>query len=165
MLSVQNGQLNIHLIFRYFSFTTGSYRLEEPTKKLSIIDPNTAICKQFLVLHGNHDGEMGQKIDLVIIFDWRVLLTYKDQHVWTAFCKIFSGTPHLTIFGAPKYTKYVCRNGLWEIRLNSIFLKSFSSWLSQYVCRFINKYNSPGKHLCCFEVNLPMSYWITFFLV
>ena len=26
--------------------------------------------------------------------------------VWTAFCKIFSGTPHLTIFCAPKYTKY-----------------------------------------------------------
>ena len=93
--------------FRYFSFTTGSYRLEEPTKKLSIIDPNTAICKQFLVLHGNHNGEMGQKIDLVIIFDWRVLLTYKDQHVWTAFCKIFSGTPHLTIYGASEYaSKY-----------------------------------------------------------
>ena len=27
-----------------------------------------------------------------------------DQRVSTAFCKIFSGTPHSTIFGAPKYT-------------------------------------------------------------
>ena len=26
--------------------------------------------------------------------------------VWTAFCKIFSGTPHLTIFGGPKYANY-----------------------------------------------------------
>ena len=26
-----------------------------------------------------------------------------DQRVSTAFCKIFSGTPHLTLFGAPKY--------------------------------------------------------------
>ena len=30
-----------------------------------------------------------------------------EPRVWTAFCKNFSGTPHLTIFGAPKYvTKY-----------------------------------------------------------
>ena len=39
---------------------------------------------------------------LIITFDWRVLLT-KEQRVWTTFCKIFSGTPHLTVFGAPKY--------------------------------------------------------------
>ena len=38
-----------------------------------------------------------------------VLLTW-DQRVWTAFCTIFSGTLHLTKFGAlkyaPKYAKY-----------------------------------------------------------
>ena len=32
----------------------------------------------------------------------RVLLT-QGQCVWTAFCMIFSGIPHWTIFGLPKY--------------------------------------------------------------
>ena len=34
---------------------------------------------------------------------WLGVLLTKDQRVWTAFCKIFSGTPHLTIFGTLKY--------------------------------------------------------------
>ena len=46
--------------------------------------------------------EIGQKFDLVITFDWRVLLK-QGQCVWIAFCKIFSGILHLTIFGALKY--------------------------------------------------------------
>ena len=32
------------------------------------------------VLHCNYNGEIGQKIDLVITFDWRVLLT-KEKRV------------------------------------------------------------------------------------
>ena len=44
----------------------------------------------FLVLHYNYNGEIGQKWDLVITFDSGVLLT-QGQHIWTAFCKIFSG--------------------------------------------------------------------------
>ena len=67
------------------------------------------MCKPFLVLHCNYNGEICQKFDLVITFDWRVLLTL-DQRVWTAFCKIFSGICHLIISGAPKcspkYAKY-----------------------------------------------------------
>ena len=45
------------------------------------------------ILHCNYNGVIHQKIYSVITFDWRVLLTQK-QHVWTTFCKIFSGTPH-----------------------------------------------------------------------
>ena len=47
-------------------------------------------------------GKSAQNFYLVITFDWRVLLTL-DQRIWTAFCKILSGTPHLTILGAPIY--------------------------------------------------------------
>ena len=50
----------------------------------------------------NYDGEIRQQRYLVITFDWEVLLT-EDQCIWTAFCKIYSGKPHLTIFGALKY--------------------------------------------------------------
>ena len=38
----------------------------------------------------------------LVVGNWGALLT-QDKCVLTAFCKIFSGTPHLTIFGAPKY--------------------------------------------------------------
>ena len=47
--------------------------------------------------------QWGNQWDSVKTFDWEVLLT-QGQYVWTAFCKIYSGTPHLTIFCAPKYT-------------------------------------------------------------
>ena len=72
-------------------------------------------------------------LDLVITFDWGVLLT-QGQRVWTAFCKILSGTPHLTIFGAlkyaPKYSKYgkiykiclLCASiGRWKMQVCVIF--------------------------------------------
>ena len=38
-------------------------------------NPKTKICQHFLVLHCNYNGEMSQKWDLGITFDWRVLLT------------------------------------------------------------------------------------------
>ena len=44
-------------------------------KTFSVIDPETGLCKPFLVLHCNYNGEIGHKFDLVITFDWRVLLT------------------------------------------------------------------------------------------
>ena len=44
-------------------------------KNFSIIDPYTTFWQQFLVLHCNYNGEIGQKFDFVITFDWRVLLT------------------------------------------------------------------------------------------
>ena len=68
------------------------------TKSFKFIDQKTKSRQHFLVLHYNYNGEISQKWDLVITFDWGVLLT-QGQRVWTAFCKIFSGTPHLTIFG------------------------------------------------------------------
>ena len=75
----------------------------------SIIDPIMTFCKSFLVLHCNYNREIGQKFNLVVTFDRAVLLT-QGQRVWTAFCKIFPGTPHLTIFGAliyaAKYAEY-----------------------------------------------------------
>ena len=58
--------------------------------------------QRLLVLHCNYNGAVAPKFDLVITFDWGVVLT-QGQRVWTAFCKIFSGIPHLTIFGSPKY--------------------------------------------------------------
>ena len=68
----------------------------------------------FEVLHCNYNGEISQKFDLVITFDWRVLLTW-DQHVWTAFCTIFSGTPH--------FTKVQCtlQNHLRQLKKEKIF--------------------------------------------
>ena len=54
-------------------------------------------CPSLTKLLPNYNGEIGQKFDLVITFDWRVLLTL-GQRVGSAFCKIFSRTPNLTIF-------------------------------------------------------------------
>ena len=51
-----------------------------------------------LVLHCNYNGAVAPKFDLVITFDWGVVLI-QGQRVWTAFCKIFSGIPHLTLSG------------------------------------------------------------------
>ena len=45
-----------------------------------------------------------EKWDLFITFDWAVLLT-KIQPIWTQFCTIFSGIPHSTILGGPKYVR------------------------------------------------------------
>ena len=42
----------------------------------------------------------------------------QGQRVWTAFCKIFPGTPYLTIFGALKYAPqipYLAIFGIFEI--------------------------------------------------
>ena len=52
------------------------------------------MCKQFLVLHCNYNGEIGQKFDLVITFDWRVALfdmpnlNRFDILLISIFCKI-----------------------------------------------------------------------------
>ena len=42
------------------------------------------------------------------------LLIWLYQCVWTAFCKIFSGTLHLTIFGAPKYAPKCIFGPIWH---------------------------------------------------
>ena len=68
------------------------------TNNYSIIDQKPHECRHFEVLHCNYNWEIGQQIDLVVTFDWAVLST-QGQRVWT--CKILSGIPHLTIFGAP----------------------------------------------------------------
>ena len=53
--------------------------------------------------------------NLICWFDWGVLLT-QGQHVWAAFCMIFSGVPHSTIFGLPKYAHQIRPNGrIWRI--------------------------------------------------
>ena len=62
--------------------------------------------QRLLVLHCNYNGAVAPKFDLVITFDWGVLLT-QGQRVWTAFCKIFSGIPHLTIFSTLKYAAQI----------------------------------------------------------
>ena len=78
------------------------------TESFKSIDPLTKKRQHFLVLHYN--GEISQKWDLVATSDRGVLLT-QGQSAWTAFCKIFSETPHLTIFGAPKYVPKYAKYG------------------------------------------------------
>lgn len=46
----------------------------------------------FFVLNYNYNGENSQKWDLVITFDWRVLLT-QSQRVWTAFWPFVNRAP------------------------------------------------------------------------
>ena len=60
-------------------------------------------------------GRQGKKWHLVITFDRGVLTN--GQRFWTAFCKIFSGTPHLTIFGAPKYV-YLAKYGQIDLKFS-----------------------------------------------
>ena len=82
--------------------------------------PINDIVQAILVLHCNYNGEIGQKLDLVITFDRRALLT-EEQRLWAAFCKIFSGTRHLTRFGALKYVpKYdqICIFGAYSYSQN-----------------------------------------------
>ena len=60
-----------------------------------------------------YKGEIGQKSDLVMT--WMGVLLTRDQRVWTAFCKIFSELPYLTIFGMLKYApKYVFWGHVFE---------------------------------------------------
>ena len=49
------------------------FRATRPNIKFK--DQLTKICHPFSVLHCNYNGEIGQKFDFVITFDWRVLLT------------------------------------------------------------------------------------------
>ena len=52
-----------------------------------------------------------------------------DQRVSTAFCKIFSGTPHLTIFGALKYAPKYAKYGQKNLSLPNLHLIwSFVRW-------------------------------------
>ena len=66
-----------------------------------------------------------------------VILT--THGVWTAFCKIFSGTPHLTIFGAlnyePKYgqVRYLGNNTALTLKIeiraiSALLLKAVNLW-------------------------------------
>ena len=90
--------------------------------------------QRLLVLHCNYNGAVAPKFDLVITFDWGVLLT-QGQRVWTAFCKIFSGIPHLTIFGSPKYARQMpylaiigCIWHIWRIWLAYLGAPDIGEW-------------------------------------
>ena len=69
-----------------------------------------------------------EKWDLIVTFDWGVLLT-QGQCVWTAFCKIFSGTPHLNIFCTPKYAPQIS----YLAYLGADFFVDFSSISSRII--------------------------------
>ena len=70
------------------------------TESFKFIDPLTKKRQHFLVLHYN--GEISQKWDLVITFDWGILLTQDNwQCVWTALCGTWLGT----LKYVPKYGK------------------------------------------------------------
>ena len=53
---------------------------------------------------------------------WLVLGGTRSIEGGTAFCKIFSGTPHLTIFSAPKYAPQISCLAIFGI-FGSIFEK------------------------------------------
>ena len=61
----------------------------------SIIDPFLTPISSF-ILHCNYKRKTWQKWDLVIAFDWWVLLT-QGPLIWTAFCKFFSGIPEKNV--------------------------------------------------------------------
>ena len=73
----------------------------------------TACCHKRYTLLSTQSMAMMKKVKTILTkvtrrrnqpktFDWGVLLT-QGQCVWTVFCKIYSGTPHLTILGMLKY--------------------------------------------------------------
>ena len=82
--------------------------------------------QRLLVLHCNYNGDVAPKFDLVITFDWGVVLT-QGQRVWTAFCKIFAGIPHSPISGAPKYACQIRQ--ICQIQPNTVF--GARIWASQ----------------------------------
>ena len=62
--------------FWYATNPSGFHRLDEPPEKISALYTHERNCVQsFLVFHCNYNGEIGQKFDFLITFDWRVLLT------------------------------------------------------------------------------------------
>ena len=66
-------------------------------------------------------GEIGQKWDLVITFDWGGPIGPRLTRLnWTAFCKIFSEIPHLNIFGMLKYVPKYVLWGAYLIVLNMV---------------------------------------------
>ena len=94
-------------VSQFFFLTRAAKCCIDTRQKFQTYGPINKKPPHLLVLHYYYNGEISQKWDLVITFDWGVLMT-RGQCVWTAFCKIFSGTPHLTILRAPKYApKYV----------------------------------------------------------
>ena len=68
----------------------------------------SAVCN----FDSKYNGDVAQKFDSVPL--------NQSQRVWAAFCKIFLGIPHLTIFGSPKYAQkiqYLAIFGrFWHIR-------------------------------------------------
>ena len=90
-----------HFLFHPCSF---NWRCNFVKKKnashfsFSIIDQKISSCRHF----GGNRPKMrfGHKF-------WLGVLLTQGQRVWTAFFLIFSGIPHLTIFGTPKYRPVV----------------------------------------------------------
>ena len=60
--------------------------------------------QRVIVLHCNYNRDVAPKFNLLI---WLGVLLTQGQHVWAAFCMIFSGVPHSTIFGLPKYARQI----------------------------------------------------------
>ena len=90
-------------------------------------------------------GRLGQKWDLVVTSDWGVLLTH-GQRVWTAFCKIFPGTPYLTTLIEPKHVLQIPYLAMFGI-FGSIY--ECAKWVSE--CRLwvynAENYSSDSSYL------------------
>ena len=107
-------------------------------------------CHPSEVLHCNYKEEIGPKIKFGHNF-WLEgpFDTRSTRLIWTAFCKIFSGTPHLTIFGAPKYApKYAY--------LAYLAIFKCSEVQKYKVCRLCRKYkvcNYAGDPKCASRIH------------
>ena len=97
-------------------------------KKFQIFRPINKNRQHFFVSHYNYNGDISQKWDLVLDFDWGWgVLLKQGQCVWTAFCEIFSGTPCLTIFSVPKYTPIPCLTYLDVFGCSWLYLGTYLS--------------------------------------
>ena len=63
--------------------------------------------QRVIVLHCNYNRDVAPKFNLLI---WLGVLLTQGQHVWAAFCMIFSGVQHSTIFCLPKYARQIRPN-------------------------------------------------------
>ena len=76
-----------------------------------IIHPPLLPSRPKFYIATNNNEEIGPKIKFGHNFWLEGPFDTRSTHlIWTVFCKIFSGTPHLTIFGSlkyvPKYAEY-----------------------------------------------------------
>ena len=87
-------------------------------------------CNEFWVteIENSESETTFSCVAICIVFIDFFLATCLEQRVWTTFCKICSGTPHLTIFGEPRYA-YLAKYGQFRcIVLRSIGPYSQKLW-------------------------------------